>query len=97
MTSDRERLDKLTETVVDDRERLDETAQRIRDKLTPGQLFDEILSQGGEPARNAVARLGHTIVQHPVPALLIGTALVWLALESRRPGHDPGSDDTPPS
>jgi len=96
MTSDRERLDKLTETVADDRERLDETAQRIRDKLTPGQLFDEILQQGGEPARNAMARLGNTIVQHPVPALLIGTALVWLALESRRP-HEPGSSDTPKS
>jgi hypothetical protein len=97
MTSDRERLDRLTETVVDDRERLDDTAQRIRDKLTPGQLFDEILQQGGEPARNAVARLGNTIVQHPVPALLIGTALVWLALESRRPQADTSESDPPKS
>lgn len=97
MTSDRERLDRLTETVTDDRERLDETAQRIRDKLTPGQLFDEILRQGGEPARSAVARLGNTIVQHPVPALLIGTALVWLALESRQPKDDSSTNDTPES
>jgi hypothetical protein len=62
---------------------LDETAKQIRDRLTPGQLFDEILRQGGEPARNAVTRLGETITKHPVPALLMGTALVWLALESR--------------
>jgi hypothetical protein len=76
---------------------LDETARQIRDKLTPGQLFDEMLRQGGEPTRNAVVRLGETISKHPIPALLMGTALVWLALENRRIGSDTRSADTPDS
>ena len=92
MTSDRERLDRLTETVTDDRERLDETAQRIRDKLTPGQLFDEILRQGGDPARTTMARLGETISKHPGPALLMGAALVWLAVESRKDNQAKSTD-----
>jgi hypothetical protein len=63
--------------------RFDDTVEQIKRKLTPGQLIDEVLQQGGEPARNALLGLGKTIVAHPIPALLLGTAVVWLALETR--------------
>jgi hypothetical protein len=91
MSSEAERLDALAGNVAGERARVDETVKEIQHKLTPGQLIDEVLRQGGEPAVNAIAGLGKTIAAHPVPALLIGTALVWLAIERR-----PAAKDQPP-
>ena len=84
MTSETERLDALADGVAEERARMGETVREIRDRLTPGQLIDEVLRQGGEPTRHAIAGVGKTIAAHPIPALLIGTALVWLALETQR-------------
>jgi hypothetical protein len=88
MSSKTDRLDALAGSVAGERARVDETVKEIQQKLTPGQLIDEVLRQGGEPAVNAIAGLGKTIAAHPIPALLIGTALVWLAIERRPTGKD---------
>ena len=94
-TSKGDWLDSLAESVTEERARVDETVRQIQQKLTPGQLIDEVLRQGGEPTRNAIAGVGKTIAAHPIPALLIGTALVWLALEAHRPND--GSPAAPKS
>ena len=91
MSAETEKLEALADNLADERARVDETVRQIQQKLTPGQLIDEVLRQGGEPTRNAIAGVGKTIAAHPIPALLIGTALVWLALETRR------AEDSPPA
>ena len=91
MSAETEKLEALADNLADERARVDETVRQIQQKLTPGQLIDEVLRQGGEPTRNAIAGVGKTIAAHPIPALLIGTALVWLALEPRR------VEDSPPA
>ena len=83
MTSEAESLEVLASSVTEDRARLEEAAKEIQRKLTPGQLIDEIIRQGGEPARGALAGLGKTVSAHPIPTLLMGAALIWLALEGR--------------
>jgi hypothetical protein len=83
MTSEAERLEALAGSVARERARVDETVKEIQHKLTPGQLIDEVMRQGGEPARNALVGLGKTVAAHPLPMLLMGAALLWLALESR--------------
>ena len=83
MTSESDRLEALTDSVAEERARVDDTIKQIHDKLTPGQLIDEVLRHGGEPARKALGELGKTIAAHPIPALLMGAAVVWLAVEAR--------------
>ena len=72
MTSETDTLEALAKNVDEERRRVEAAAQEIQHKLTPGQLIDEILQQGGEPARNALVGLGKTIAAHPVPTLLMG-------------------------
>jgi hypothetical protein len=91
LSSEQDRLDALAENVAQERARIDDTVKQIQHKLTTGQLIDEILRQGGEPARNGLAAIGKTISAHPVPALLIGAALVWIALEHRPEPYRSGS------
>jgi hypothetical protein len=92
--SDDEKLDALAGNVAGERARVDETVREIQHKLTPGQLIDEVLRQGGDPARNAISGFSKTITAHPVPVLLIGAALVWLAIESRPAAGPPTATET---
>jgi hypothetical protein len=95
MTSDAEKLQAFAESVAQERVHVDETVKEIRHKLTPGQLIDEVLRQGGEPVRNAFAGLGKTVARHPVPMLLIGAGLVWLALERQTTDSNRPTDEPP--
>jgi hypothetical protein len=95
LTTEAEKLEALAGNVANERSHLDETLKEIQHKLTPGQLIDELMRQGGESGRNALAGLGKTIALHPLPTLLMGVALVWLALESRSGDHP--SPQSPPS
>lgn len=87
MTSEADKIEELADSVAQERAEVDETLKQIQHRLTPGQLIDEILRHGQEPARNALASLGSSVAAHPIPALLVGTALVWLALETRSKGE----------
>lgn len=91
---DSEDIESLAEDVAQERARVDESIRQIKAKLTPGQLIDEVMRQGGEPARNALAGLGKTVAAHPIPVLLMGAALVWLALEARDRGTTGPKDNT---
>ena len=96
MTTEAENIEALAGNVAEERARVDETVKEIQHKLTPGQLIDEVMREGGEPARNALVGLGRTIAAHPVPTLLMGAALVWLAIESRS-AKETLSQASPPS
>lgn len=87
MSKESDRVESLAESVAEERARIDETVKNVQRKLTPGQLIDEVLLQGSEPARNALAALGKTASAHPIPIILMGAALLWLALE-----HNPRKD-----
>ena len=95
MMSDDEKLDALADSVAGERARVDEAVRGIQHKLTPGQLIDEVMRQGGDPARSAISGLGKTIAAHPVPVLLIGAALLWLAIENRPAAAPAPAPETP--
>lgn len=62
------------------RERVADTAETIRKKLTAGQLFDEFSNMftGGDLA-GAVGNLKAQVRDNPLPAVLVGAGLAWLA------------------
>jgi hypothetical protein len=81
MSDTNDKVEALAESVAEDRARLDDTVKQIQSRLTPGQLIDEVLRQGGEPTRNTIAAIGKSVSAHPIPTLLICAALLWLATE----------------
>lgn len=62
----------------------------LESRFTPGQLFDQALSytkgNGGEFFQN----LGTTLKNNPVPTVLTGVGLAWLAMNQKKP-FQPGS------
>src|SRR5947207_14956398 len=82
VTSEQDRLEaELRQT----RSRMDERLTELRDRMTPGQILDDLTgylrgSQGAEFANNLMA----TLRSNPVPAALTGIGLVWLMASGAR-------------
>ena len=62
-----------------DRQRIEDQIGAIQERLSPGQLVDEVLayaksSGGGE----FVSNLGNALKANPLPVALIGVSLAWL-------------------
>ena len=72
------------------RAKVSETAQSIRDKMTPGQLIDEFTGafSGGDGSA-ALQNLKSQICDNPLPLTLVGAGLAWLML-----GQGPSSNGT---
>ncbi|GAB4371203.1 MAG: hypothetical protein Kow00114_31940 [Kiloniellaceae bacterium] len=83
-----------TESIENDihttRRRIDDRIERIQERLSPGDMVDNVVdfvrSNGGAIAGG----IGRTVRDNPVPAAMIGAGILWLALSSRsrRPAED---------
>src|SRR5256885_696442 len=67
------------------RARVNNTLEELRTRTTPGQLVDQVLdyareSSGGE----FFANLSRQVVSNPMPVVLLGTSLAWLAVGQTR-------------
>lgn len=60
------------------RAQLSSTLEQLRDRLSPGQIVDELLQGTGGNASAFMSNLGTSLRDHPVPALLIGAGLAML-------------------
>ncbi|WP_028749094.1 DUF3618 domain-containing protein [Rhizobium mesoamericanum] len=70
---------KIEREIDDDRRRIEEKIDAIQQRLSPGQLVDEVLayaksSGGGE----YVASLGAALKNNPIPLALMGISMAWL-------------------
>jgi hypothetical protein len=75
------------------RARLDQTAHALKDKITPGEVFEEASQAMGEAGQQVLARFLEQARQNPMPVALVGVGLVWLMRSSGRNGgadHDVG-------
>jgi len=76
--SDHKTSAELQREVEQQRNRLEDRIDQIQDKLSPGQLMDEVLAYtkggGGEIASN----LQRQITSNPLPVALLGVSLAWL-------------------
>jgi len=68
----------LEREVEEQRRRVENRIGEIRERLSPGQLVDEVLSYTKDGGMNFAAGLGNTITANPLPAALLGISLVWL-------------------
>ncbi|NWJ27600.1 DUF3618 domain-containing protein [Rhizobium sp. RM] len=81
MTKTRENLSssEIEQEIAADRRRIEERLDAIQQRMSPGQLVDEILSYarssgGGEYTSN----LSAAVKNNPIPMALVGVGLAWL-------------------
>ena len=73
--------------VEDTRARLTGTLEQLRDRATPGQLFEQALDYAKQSGGTDFARnLAASVRDNPLPLLLIGAGIGWLMLSDRRQG-----------
>lgn len=68
----------LEREVEDQRQKIESRIGEIKDRLSPGQIVDELLSYTKNGGQNFAANLGQTVSNNPLPAALLGISLVWL-------------------
>ena len=60
------------------RHKVEERIDQIRERLSPGQLVDELMSYTKDGGQHFAANLGQAVTSNPLPAALLGVSLVWL-------------------
>ena len=74
--------------VEETRGSIDRTVEALKDKMTPPQIFDEVMQGMGSAGSKLVSGLGDQVRENPVPLALIGLGLAWLVVGSRRSTPD---------
>lgn len=60
------------------RDRIGARIDEIKQRLSPGQLMDELLSYTKDGGNRFVSNFGAQVSANPIPAALVGVGLVWL-------------------
>ncbi len=76
----------LEREVEAQRHRVESTIDEIKDKLSPGQLVDEILRYSKDGGKQFASNLGQTVSANPLPSALLGVSLAWLIFGSKQNG-----------
>lgn len=87
----------LARDVAEERARVDATLDEIQRRLTPGQLFDEVLRHGRSTGTDFAANLGRTLSANPIPTALVGVGLLWLLLAPKTGASAKPDEAVPPA
>jgi hypothetical protein len=66
---------------------LDRTVEALKDKMTPGQLFDELTHTMGGAGNQLLGKLVDQAKENPLPVALVGVGLAWLMMGSNKPSQ----------
>jgi ElaB/YqjD/DUF883 family membrane-anchored ribosome-binding protein len=87
-----------------DRRRIEEKLDAIQERLSPGQMVDELLGYvKGSGGADFVNNLGRSVKNNPMPVALMGVSLAWMMANQAMPasserdnsmrGHDDSVDE----
>ena len=96
-TSENPSSAEIEQEIAEDRRRIEDRLDAIQQRMSPGQLVDEVLnyaksSGGGEYASN----LGAAVKNNPIPMALVGVGLAWLMAGSKTTSSYAGRNDEYP-
>jgi hypothetical protein len=94
MANGTHRSAELEREVEAQRSRVQSTIGELQERLTPGELVDEVLSYTKHGGAHFASNLGQTVTANPLPAALLGISLAWLFAGPKLPmgnGHANGS------
>lgn len=67
------------------RDRLRDTLETLRDRASPGQIFEQVLDYARESGAPEMMRnMGRAMRDNPMPLLLIGAGIGWMIFADRR-------------
>jgi len=69
---------------------LDRTVEALKDKMTPGQLFDEASRAMGSAGQQVMSKFVEQAKQNPMPLAVMGLGLAWLMSTSGKKESSPG-------
>lgn len=73
------RSSQIEREIEQDRRRIEERIGAIQEKLSPGQLIDEMLAYAkGHGGAEFASNLKNSAVNNPLPVALVGVGLAWL-------------------
>ncbi|MFB2602492.1 DUF3618 domain-containing protein, partial [Rhizobium phaseoli] len=77
-SSDKTSLE-LQREIDQDRQRLGERINAIKERMSPGQLVDEVIAYAKNSGGSEfVGNLGRALKENPLPVALMGVSLAWL-------------------
>ncbi|SMQ86179.1 Protein of unknown function [Devosia lucknowensis] len=76
--SDNKSSAELQREIEQQRTRVESTIDQIQEKLSPGQLVDELLAYTKGGGGEFVASLQRNVTANPLPVALLGVSLAWL-------------------
>jgi ElaB/YqjD/DUF883 family membrane-anchored ribosome-binding protein len=87
--------DRIEADLNESRHRLNDTLSALGDKLSPGQMVDEVLGLAQGQAGDFAKKLGAQVKENPLPTLLIAAGIGMLLLNRGQNSHGNGmsSDD----
>ncbi|HEY2818322.1 MAG TPA: DUF3618 domain-containing protein [Casimicrobiaceae bacterium] len=72
------------------RERVNATLEELRARATPGQLVDQLVDYArGSDGGAFYGNLRRQVVNNPLPVILLGASLAWIAFAQARPAANP--------
>lgn len=77
------------------REHISDLVDALEQRLSPGQLMDQVLAYGKGNGGEFFHNLGTTLKNNPLPATLTAVGMAWLAMNQNRP-FSPGPAHTGP-
>jgi len=78
----REQLEQQAET---NRAAVADTLEELKDRLSPGQLIDQLLSYSKDGGNEFLGNLGRQVAANPMPVTLIGAGLAWFLFNKNSP------------
>lgn len=85
--------DTIEENIRATRQDIDDKVERIRERLSPGDLVDSVVHFARSNGGAIAGGVGRTLRDHPIPVAMIGAGVVWLALSSYYQSGDEDYED----
>lgn len=83
----------LEREAADQRQRVESTIDALRERLSPGQLVDEVLSYTKDGGGAFAGNLMRNVSANPIPATLLGISLAWLMAKPAPSARDAADRD----
>jgi hypothetical protein len=75
--------EQLEQQARQQRDRISETIEALRDRMTPGQVVDQVANYAQEGrAAEFLGNLGREVRENPLPLTLIAIGVAWLIIAS---------------
>lgn len=83
-----DRVDDIERDIDRDRDHLSQTIRALEDRLSPGQIFDQVWGYARRNGGTFSDNLVRTISENPVPVILTAAGIAWMALARHRDRDD---------